>query len=280
MNRILYILFVWPLSHLPLVIGYRFADLFYLLLITVVPYRKKVITRNLKQAFPEKNDREIKKIKHAFYRHFADMLIEGIKNLGISEKELLKRFKIQNPEVMSELYREGKSVILVSAHYMNWEWMITGQALFFPHQAVGIGMPLSSGFWDKKINQLRSRYGMHVIHSKIVKETFDKYEAHEIPIATLTLSDQSPGDSRKSYWMTFLNQPTAVLFGAEQLANTYNHAVVFYLPRKRKRGYYEIELELLTKDPRSLSWGELTELHTRKLEERIQQEPGPLVVVT
>ena len=154
MNAIVYYIFVYPLSRLPLWITYRFADFFYLLLITVLPYRKKVITSNLERCFPEKSKRDIAKLRRKFYRVFTDMLIEGIKNMGISEKELRKRFRIENPELMDQLYAKGKSVLLVSAHYNNWEWMITGQNLFFKHQAVGIGMPLTSGFWDKKINAL------------------------------------------------------------------------------------------------------------------------------
>ena len=158
MNAVLYYVIVFPLSKLPLWITYRFADFFYILLITVLPYRKKVIEQNLTRSFPDKTPNEIKKLRNRFYKHFADLLIEGIKNLGISEKELRKRFVIRNPELMQDLHKKEKSVLLVSAHYMNWEWMITGQSLFFPHQAVGIGMPLSSGFWDKKINALRSRF--------------------------------------------------------------------------------------------------------------------------
>jgi len=274
MNALLYYIVVYPLSKLPLWLTYRFSDFFYLLLITVLPYRRKVIEGNLGRSFPNKTPREIKQMRNRFYRHFADLLLEGVKNLGISEKELRKRFVINNPELMQELYDRKKSVLLVSAHYMNWEWMITGQSLFFPHQAVGIGMPLSSGFWDKKINARRSRFGMHVIHAKIVKETFNDYTNRNIPTATLVLSDQSPGDSTKCYWTTFLNQPTGVLFGAEQLANTYDQAVVFYLPKRIKRGYYEIELHLLTDAPRTLEWGELTEMHTRLLEQRIMEEPN------
>lgn len=176
---------------------------------------------------------------------------------------------------MEQLYKQNKSVLLVSAHYMNWEWMITGQDLFFPHQAIGIGMPLTSGYWDKKINTLRSRFGMKVIHAKIVKETFNAYLQKGVPTATLVLSDQSPADSTKCYWMTFLNQTTGILFGAEQLANTYDQAVVFYLPKKIKRGYYEVELQLLTDEPRTLPWGEITETHAKLLEKRILEEPGP-----
>src|SRR3989344_4717381 len=83
---------------------------------------------------------------------------------------------------------------------------------------------------------------------------------------------------RRWFWeinhrVTVLHQETAVLFGAEQLANTYDQAVVFYLPKRIKRGYYEVELTLLTEEPRLLEWGVLTEQHARLLEQRIQQEP-------
>jgi KDO2-lipid IV(A) lauroyltransferase len=273
MNALLYYLIVFPLSKLPLWLTYRVSDFFYVLLITVLPYRRKVIEGNLQRSFPDRSPREIRRLRNRFYRHFADLLMEGVKNLGISEKELRKRFVIRNPELMQELYDRGQSVLLVSAHYMNWEWMITGQSLFFPHQAVGIGMPLSSGFWDKKINALRSRFGMHVIHSKIVKPTFDDYRQRHLPTATLVLADQSPGDSLKSYWTTFLHQETAVLFGAEQLAHTYDQAVVFYLPKRLRRGYYEIDLQLITDEPRTMKWGAITEQHVRLLEQRILAEP-------
>ncbi len=275
MSKVAYYLFVLPLSKLPLWITYRFSDLFFLLLITVFPYRKKVIEGNIARSFPDLTKKEHRKIKRSFYRYFADMLLEGVKNLGISEKELRKRFEIKNPELMEQLYDQNKSVLLVSAHYMNWEWMITGQDLYFPHQAIGIGMPLTSGYWDKKINTLRSRFGMKVIHAKIVKETFNSYLQEGVPTATLVLSDQSPADSTKCYWMTFLNQTTGILFGAEQLANTYDQAVVFYLPKKVRRGYYEVELQLLTDEPRTLPWGKITETHAHLLEKRIQEEPGP-----
>lgn len=275
MSAVVFYLIVYPTSKLPLWILYRFSDLFYVFFITIFPYRKKVIERNISLSFPRATKKEIRTIKRQFYKAFSDMLIEGIKNLSISKNEIQKRFVIENPELMDELYSEEKSVLLVSAHYLNWEWMISGQNLFFKHQAVGIGMPLTSKFWDKKVNQLRSRFGMHVIHAKIVHQTFKQYEEQKQPTATLVLSDQSPADSLKCYWMQFLNQKTGILFGAEQLANQYNQAVVFYLPKRLKRGYYSVKLELITKNPRELNWGEITETHSGLLEERINEEPGP-----
>lgn len=266
-----YYVLVIPLSLLPLPVLYLFTDFFYLIIITIVPYRKKVIDQNLKRSFPKMSDRERNKIKRKFYRHFTNILAEGIKNLTISKSSLNRRFKVRNPELMDELGQKGRNVLLVSGHYNNWEWLITSQALHFPFEAYGIGMPLSSKFWDKKVNERRSRFGMNVIHAGNYREALVKET--NLPKAVLVLSDQSPGDSRRSYWMEFLNQPTAVLFGAEMMANELDYAVVYFTTHRKRRGYYEMELELITDNAKTLSWGEITEKHVRLLEKEILKKP-------
>jgi KDO2-lipid IV(A) lauroyltransferase len=70
-----------------------------------------------------------------------------------------------------------------------------------------------------------------------------------------------------------LNQQTPVVFGPELLANKYNQAVVFFHVEKLKRGPYMMHLELITEDPHGLSWGEITEAHTQRLERIIEQKP-------
>lgn len=266
-----YYVFVLPLSYLPLPILYLFTDFFYLLLITIVPYRKSVIEGNIARSFPDKTKKERDKIKRQFYRHFTNLLAEGVKNLTISKTSLKRRFKVVNPELMDELYDRNKNVLLVSGHYNNWEWLISSQPLHFKHKAYGIGMPMTSAFWDTKINARRSRFGMNVIHAKNYKEELAKSdETH----AVLVLSDQSPGDSLKSYWMKFLHQQTAVLFGTELMANELDYAVVFFIIRKVRRGYYEMELTTITENARSLNWGEITEAHTQLLEREIVLKPA------
>lgn len=271
MSKILFYGFVYPLSFLPLRLLYCFSTVFYFILRTILPYRKKVVMDNLAKSFPFKNQSEIKAIKNKFYKHFADLIVEGIKNLSISERELRKRVQIENPEIMKQLFDENKSVLLVSGHYNNWEFLITAQQFLFPHQAVGIGKPLSNGFWDEKLNALRARFGMRIIHAKNVREKLKEWKSENCAI--LTLSDQSPGDSLKSYWTTFLNQPTPVLFGAEILANEHNYAVVFFEIKKVGRGIYRIYLDPITKNPLEMKYGEITEIHTKKLENMIQTNP-------
>lgn len=270
MSQLAWYFFVYPLSHLPLSILYLFSDLFYGLLITVFPYRKKVIEENLRRSFPEKTQREIHQLRKQFYQHFADLVIEGVKNLFISEGELLRRMKVRNPEIMQALFEQKKSVLLVSGHYNNWEWLISAQAKLFPHKAFGIGMPMSNKFWDKKVNTCRERLGMHVIHAANYKTVF---ENEKQPFAVLNLSDQAPGDVTKAYWTRFLNQDTPVIFGTEFIAHEYNFEVVGFIIHKVKRGYYEIELQEITFEKETVHYGEITEQHTRLLEKAIIQHP-------
>jgi KDO2-lipid IV(A) lauroyltransferase len=77
--RFLYYLVVLPLSYLPLNILYLFTDVLFVLLITVFPYRSKVVSENLKRSFPAKSDPELNILRRKFYRHFCDLLAEGIK---------------------------------------------------------------------------------------------------------------------------------------------------------------------------------------------------------
>ena len=269
--KLLYYIIIIPASYLPLRVIYFFTDCFYLLLILFIPYRKKVVRTNLIKSFPEKSLKEIKKIERKFYRHFTDLLAEGVKNFTISKNELSKRMIVDNPEILDDLYAKNKSVILVSGHYNNWEWLVTSQNYLFEHQALGIGMPLSNKFWDEKINNHRSRFGMKVVHAKNFKEVISKEVIS--PIAILVLGDQSPPDSNKSYWMSFLHQQTAVLFGTEQMANEYEFSVVFFAMEKVKRGFYKMRLELIAEDPKSMNWGEITESHTKLLEKEINLKP-------
>lgn len=270
-EKIAYYLFVYPLSHLPLWCLYRLSDFFYILLITVFPYRKKVITGNLTRSFPELTPKEINRLKRKFYRHFSDLVIEGIKNLSISENELKSRLVVRNPQLMEELYHQKKNVLLISGHYGNWEWLIKIQDKLFPHQAYGLGMPMTSKFWDKKVNSQRQSLGMRVIHAKNYKEELSKDP--QLLKALLLLSDQSPGDSLKSYWTTFLHQSTAVLFGAELMTYQLHYTPVFFKMRKIKRGYYEMELIQYGGNPEVKNYGNITEWHTRQLESLIQENP-------
>ncbi len=272
MGKILYYIILLPLSILPLSVLYVFSYFTYVLLYYLLRYRKKVVLDNLQNSLPNIDDAARKKIIKSFYKHFADILVEGIKNLSISKKDLERRVRFKNPELITEYYKNNKSVILTSGHYNNWEWFITIQDCLLPHQALGIGMPLSQQYLDKKINERRSRLGMIVTHSRNYKKSIE--DLKDTPYALLILGDQSPGDEKKSYWTTFLKQDTGFVFGTEMIANNYDLPVIYYTTTKIKRGYYELEFKLICDKPKALKYGEITEKYVNFLEKDILNEPS------
>ena len=114
---------IWLLSILPTRLLYMFSSVLFLFIFHIVGYRRKVVRNNLKLCFPEKSDKEIRIISKKFFQHFCDMIFESIKSLTISEAEIKKRFKFTNVELIQELEKENKSIMLMCAHYGSWEWI-------------------------------------------------------------------------------------------------------------------------------------------------------------
>ena len=124
MQFIAYILiypFLWLISILPFRLLYAFSDGLYILIYRIIGYRKKTVKENLRLVFPEKSDDEINTITKKFYHHLCDMVVEAIKSMTISEKEMKKRFTFKNIEELKKHEKEGKSIVMMTAHYASWE---------------------------------------------------------------------------------------------------------------------------------------------------------------
>ncbi len=260
-----------PLSLLPFRILYAVSDLLHLVLYRLAGYRKKVVMRNLRNAFPEKNEREIVRLASLFYRHLCDLVVESVKIFSISPGQVHARMKCRNPEVLDKLHDDGRSVILAGGHFNNWELFAVAVDELVKHRTIGIYTPLTNRFLDGKMQRSRSRYGLTMIATRKVKEFFREHTAERT--MTIFAIDQSPSSASRCYWTTFLNQETAVLFGTEKYAREYNYPVVFGRILKLKRGYYEFEFELAVEDPSSMKPGEITEKVTRMLEKDIVGAP-------
>lgn len=267
----LYRLLIHPLSLLPLSFLYGLGAMAYFVLRFFLGYRNDVILANIERAFPKWTSQEKHKLLHASYRHLAKLIAEGIKNLSISEKQLLQKVSIDNPALFDSLYAKGKHVIILSSHLENWEFFITAQNALLPHRAFGIGKKIKKGQLDQQINARRERFGMQVIHAKNYREILDK-EVQGEPLAILTLGDQSPAPDN-AYWTSFFGHETAFAFGAEFMAHAYNMAVVYMVLKQDAKGGYTAHTELLCEDPKSMDYGEITAAYVTRLERDIIAEP-------
>ncbi|MDP3912465.1 MAG: lysophospholipid acyltransferase family protein [Bacteroidota bacterium] len=259
------------LGNTPFWLLYICADLIYLISYYLVGYRKKTVFINLKNSFPEKSDQEIHRIAISFYHHFADLVVETIKSFQISEETLKKRIRYKNPEVLNELYVQGRSVALLSGHYGNWEWTMAIPK-FIQHQLNVIYRPMQNKQIDTFMKKVRSRFGMLLIPAQTSLRTMLEIEKSGQLSATYYLADQTALYDTK-YWMMFLNQETPVFSGPEKVASRLKQAVVFMDIQKVRRGYYEVEFTKLFDDASQTKEFEVTKTHVKFLEEIIRKRP-------
>lgn len=261
-----------PLSRLPFGVLYFISDLLYLPIRYLIGYRKKVVWSNLKTCFPDREHSSLKKTMNGFYRHFCDLIVETVKLGSIRKEDALKRCKVLNPELMNDLYEEGKSIIVIAGHYNNWELAAMVQPLFFKYKGLGIYSPLRNPTLDSYIRETRSRFGMELVPKKRTLKTM-LTEVEKGPVATCFLSDQSPKRSQNAYWTQFLNRETGIPFGAGAYAVRYDMPVVYGGMEKVKRGHYEITFKLITKNPREMGAEGILESYNKLLESEILKKP-------
>lgn len=272
----MYLLFyglLYPLSLLPMQILYTLAYPIYITLTYIIKYRKRITIENLTFSFPNKTHAEILTLYKLYNRHLSHIIVEMLKMLTISKKNLDKRYYCKNPEIVNSYFEQKKSIILLSAHYNNWEWMILQLDSMFKHHGVGVGKANSNKKFEYLINKARTRYGTEVVFADHVRELFEKNNTEQTPAAYMMLSDQSPNNLKKSYITNFLNQESCMIFGGEYFAKKYDLPVFYYQVVQDKPGYYHIELELITKNPNTTQHGEITKKYSQLLEKTIRQKP-------
>lgn len=274
MSRVLFYLVIKPLSLLPLSVLYLISNWFYYLVYYFIGYRKRVVLQNLQKSFPHYSDLEVTSISKLFYRHLGDIIVESIKMFSMSEAEAIRRCRIRNPELLNDFFDRGKSIVLVGSHYGNWELASISAPNQLKHQIGSIFLRLNNAYFNKKITKSRSRYGCELILKNRIPKFFE--ESNSNPVALVFIADQSPNYNSKMdnlYWTQFLNQETVTATGVERSARKYNLPVVYFQVFKQRRGYYEVQFELVTDDPNNLPDGEITNRHLRCLEKLITDQP-------
>ena len=264
--------FAWVLTLLPLPVLYVFSDIIFPVMYYVAGYRRKVVRTNLENSFPEKSIRDIIKIEKVFYHHLCDLFIETFKLIRISNRQLMKRMHMTNPELLERLFNEGRDVAMVLGHYGNWEWLAV-LPLYTKLQTVSIYKPLHNKHFDRFMNKIRSRNTMMLTPmSSVIREVVNLRQKN-IRSLFAFITDQTPPKGEIKFWTKFLNQETPVYLGAEKIASKYNMAVLFLNIQNVRRGYYNFTAELLFENSAGLPDHLITEAHVKRLEEIIRERP-------
>lgn len=238
----------------------------------MIGYRKKVVQDNLRLVFPEKSDVEIKDITEKFYHHFCDMMVEGIKSLTISEAAMKKRFTFTNVDLIIDLEKQNRSIVLMCGHYGSWEWIFVLQT-YLSHKGYAVYSRLGNKYFDRLVKRIRAKYNSTLITTKETIPTLVRSKAEGELTINGFVSDQSPMVSKAFHWNEFMGIKVPIHTGAEMLAKRLDMSVVFFRVERLQRGYYQTTFELLALDPNDYPNYEISDIFTKKVEKQIREAP-------
>lgn len=260
------------LSRLPLPILYGFASILYLISYRLLGYRKKVVRENLAHAFPALTHDQRLAIEKQFYRNLSRWVVEIIKTPGMSRDELLQRCIIKDNEAYRQLKDHPHSALIVTAHFGNWEWAGQTMGLHLEQPVAVVFKPLKSPIVNQSMETIRSRFGNEIASmNQVMKKVYSGVNRN---LVSCFLADQSPKTSDAGLWPEFLNRVAPFFTGPEKIARKLNLPVYFGKIRPLAKGYYEIELYLLTQNPSASQPNEITQAYVNHLEETINEQPA------
>jgi len=263
---------LWIISILPFRILYVVSDILYLLVYYIIGYRKRTVKYNLTLVFPDKSEKEITTLSKKFYHHLCDMILESVKSLTVSEAEMMKRFKLTNIEEIHKLEKENRNIVLMCAHYANFEWIFITQK-YVKHKGYGVYKRLANKYFDRLIKRKRAKYNTQLITTKeTIPVLMESIKKGELSISGF-VSDQSPKVNKAYHWNDFMGIKVPVHTGAEMLAKRLDSSVVFFGVKKIKRGYYETTFTTLAQNAKDYKNYEITDMFLKLVEEQIYSAP-------
>lgn len=268
-----YLALLYPIALLPYRVLYWISDLLYLILGKWLHYREKVVVQNLKTSFPDKSDVEIDEIKHKFYRHFCDIIVETIKLLHVSDQQLRDHVLVEDYEIVNQYASQRLPVVLFLGHYGNWELVPVTTLYYRPTMhSYHIYKPLRDKAADRLMLKVRGRLNSMGIPQATAVRTILKLKAEGNPFMVGFIADQRSNSEIAHQRVNFLNHLTPYNVGGETIGNKIGAKFLFLDVSQDYRGHYImkfVQMEV-TNDTEPHPY---TRLYMKLLEENICRQP-------
>ncbi len=167
-------------------IGFFLADVAFIF----VPIRKKHIIDSLTKSFPNKSKEEIIKIAKDVYKQFVCTIIEIVFVSKMTDTQLRYYVNFENLYLMEKAKKIGKGVVVMSAHFGNWEMLAISAGKRYPLSVIVARQ--ENPYFDKLINGVRSTRGYKTIYKDVAPIGVMKALKRNGVVAIL--ADQHAGD--------------------------------------------------------------------------------------
>ena len=245
---------------------------FIYVLFRIVGYRRRVVLQNMQCSFPDKSDKEIRRIMHKFYSFLAEIVVDTISLAGAKPSDKERYIIWENGEEQRERMA-GRNWVAMASHFGCWEYLLMWSWVS-PAQCLGVYHPLKSKIFECYYRRLRN-FAPNVKQVPM-KETMRHYlrnaECKEGLLIGL-ISDQSPELHADTVWYDFLNRKTAFVEGGEKMAQRFRLPVYFCYTKRLRAGEYSIRFDEIYDGVEQVTPHELTRRYVERLEAMIKESP-------
>lgn len=251
----------------------RFAVIIALIFFYLIPIRKSVTINNLTHAFPHLNKKQINKIAFGTYKSFAITLVEILLLPSISKAEMINFVKCNNIELIERKFQQGKGVILLSAHFGNWEFGANSISLQSDQKFMVIVKPLRNKLVSEWMNKMRTKWNNEIVPLGVsIRQIYSVLKDKKI--VAMIADQRGPEGSIK---LNFFGRKTSVFIGPAALAVKTGAPLIYGIPIRQSDYTYKMELvEISTDDLPEENEAKIEELsrrHLQYLEKVIKEYP-------
>ena len=260
---------------------YVFKNVFHLFLQTqkkklidyIIPIRKKTVLENLHNAFPDYDEKKVKNIAFGSYKSFAIALTEILYMPAMSKEDIKKQVDCNNMELIREKYEENNGVILLSAHFGNWEYMATSVAAQLNISLSVVIKPQRNPYVTKWMNNARTKWNNEIVRLGIsIRQTYQTLKDKKI--VAMVADQRGPEESIK---INFFGRKLSVHTGPAALALKTGAPVLYGISVRQDDYSYKSVMTEISKEnlPESNEdkIKELSQRHMAYLEGYIRKYP-------
>lgn len=128
----------------------------------VLARRDRLAMRNLRIAFPERDDASLRRTLDECWRHFGREVLTYLQMQNLSLEEVVERCPFVNAHILEEAIARGKGTVLISAHWGGWE--VAGLAIMALVRNIRtVARPLDNELLERDLQKLRAKTGAEVV---------------------------------------------------------------------------------------------------------------------
>jgi len=130
-----------------------------------VPKLRRVAEANLSFAFPQWDASQRKRIINGVFRTIARMLVAVARLPSINQSNVAEWISYEGLDNYLEAKREGRGLLIATAHLGNWELSAYTHAIMTEAMHVMV-RPLDNPLVDSLVEKLRTSSGNHLIYKR------------------------------------------------------------------------------------------------------------------